>query len=583
MIFINKNILLLTTLGRLLRCGAISARNVLMAVLIGGTSLVMISGPQAQTAPRPDAGQILRESQPGAPLVPTQPAIPEIKAPTPAPTPPAPESDSKIRVDGIKFTGNSAFSDETLQAIVADSVGQRLDFGQLIQLIERVEARYKAAGYFLAQAYLPPQKIKDGTIEVAITEGRLGETRIEGESSISADVVFGYLDQLEKGKALTLPPLERQVLLINDLAGSKATLDMQAGSEAGTTDIVIAQKPDVPFNGRLEVSNHGSASTGEKRIGLNLISNSAFHQGERLTVSLLTTDTINLRSYNVSYDHPLGGKGLRLAATISRAEYNLGANFAALKGSGTSDSLRLGLGYPIIRSRTTNLRVQVEADRAKLNDQLQALGSDFNKGSRGLTFSTSFDTLDELGGGGSNRAEIKVKAGIISLSAGAAAPETDGSFNKTSLSLSRQQTVSKSLSANFQLSHQLASKNLDSSEKFGAGGPSSMPGYANGVGSGDVGNLLRLNLRWQANPDLGLSLFVDQAHLRLSHSPAPTLVGSNYKILKDYGATADWNIGKGLSLNALLGWVGVIDESTPIVAGSDYFRPRLWLSLAWGW
>jgi hemolysin activation/secretion protein len=279
----------------------------------------------------------------------------------------------------------------------------------------------------------------------------------------------------------------------------------------------------------------------------------------------------------------LGGTGWRLAATISRAEYNLGGALVALKGGGTADSLRLGLGYPIIRSRTTNWRIQAEGDHSKLNDQIKAVGTDFNKGSRGLTLTTSFDNQDEYLGGGSNRAELKYKFGRILLSEGAAAPETNGGFRKTSITLSRQQTINKEVSASVQLSHQLANKNLDSSEKFSAGGPSTMPGYANGVGSADIGNLLRLNLRWQANPDVALGFFVNKAQLRLSRSPAASLTTSNYKVLRDYGFSTDWNIGKGLSTNLFLASADITDDSTPIVPGGDFFRPRLWISLAWAW
>src|SRR5665647_1144318 len=97
-----------------------------------------------------------------------------------------------------------------------------------MQAVDAVEARYKQAGYFLAQGYLPPQNIHDGAIEIAISEGRLGETRLEGESRVSPDVLYAYLDRLPKNEALVIPRLERQVLLINELAGVHASLDLQS-------------------------------------------------------------------------------------------------------------------------------------------------------------------------------------------------------------------------------------------------------------------------------------------------------------------------------------------------------------------
>ncbi|MDP4029111.1 MAG: POTRA domain-containing protein [Gallionella sp.] len=176
----------------------------------------------------PDAGRILQESrQLGQPKPPAPGILPPIQAPAPSrPPAAAPSGEARVNVTQFTFTGNSALSQETLQAAVARWANRSLNFGELIQAVEAVEARYKEAGYFLAQAYLPPQKIRDGTIEIQVTEGRLGETRLEGESRVAPDVVFKYLDRLPKGQAVTLVNVERQILLVNELAGGRAALDL---------------------------------------------------------------------------------------------------------------------------------------------------------------------------------------------------------------------------------------------------------------------------------------------------------------------------------------------------------------------
>lgn len=536
----------------------------------------------AETAP--DAGRILQETRPPSEAPPSA-TIPPIKAPTPERAPiPAAKDEMRVQVTHFTFTGNSALSSELLNSAVAEWTGRSLNFGQLIQVVEQIEARYKQAGYFLAQAYLPPQSIRDGAIEIAIAEGRLGETRLEGESRIAPDVVFAYLDRLPKGEALTLPILERQVLLINELAGAQAALDLQAGEATGTTDLVIAQKVEDAYSARIDLNNHGSPSTGEKRIGLTLIANSPFAQGERFTGNILTTETRNLASYNLRYEHPLGGSGLRLSGTLSRAEYTLGGAFAALKASGTADSWRVGLGYPLIRSRATNLRVQAEIDQSKLHDNFESTGLKLDKQSHGLTVSANGDALDELLGGGTTRADLSLKIGTLALGPDAkaadippAGPNAEGNFQKISINLQRQQTLTRDLSLQLQLTHQLASKNLDSSEKLGAGGPATLPGYANGEVSADQGSIAKIALRWQINADWALSAFTDYASLRLYHDPLPSTT-VNQRQLRDVGLSADWNMAKGVSANLLVAWA-TGEEPTP----TDNDKPRLWFNLAWAW
>ncbi len=535
----------------------------------------------AQTPP--DAGRILQETRPAE--RPPAVTVPPIEAPAlPRKPVPAEAGDVRVNITHFTFTGNSALATAILEAAVAGWAGKLLNFGELIQAVEAIEARYKAAGHFLAQAYLPPQKIRDGAIEIAITEGRLAETRLEGESRIASDVLYRYLDRLPKGEALRLPILERQVLLINELAGGRASLDLQAGENPGSTDVVLALQTEDLISGRLESNNHGAPSTGVRRYGITANANSFFNLGERISLIALASENRGLASYNLRGELPVGGDGWLLIAGASRAEYSLGGAFADLKASGTADSVRFGAAYPILRSRAANLKLQVEADQSKLADKFQVAGIQLDKQSRGITATLSGDLMDELMGGGSTRANLALRSGRIMLGATAAAqdappggPGTAGAFTKATLTASRQQTVTRSITLQAQLTWQLAGKNLDSSEKFSLGGPTSIPGYVNGEATGDSGVHARIGARWQALPQLALTAFTNYAELRLARDPIPGTL-KNRKRLTDAGISADWMIDKHFSANAILAWAG---RETPNPADND--KPRFWFTLGYAW
>lgn len=532
----------------------------------------------------PDAGRILQETRPQPERTPPG-TLPPIRSPAlPHSAIPVVDGDVRVQVTRFDFTGNSSLSSETLRQAIAPWAGRSLNFGELMEAVEAVEVRYKQAGYFLAQGYLPPQKIHDGTIEIAISEGRLGEVRLEGESRVSPDVLYAYLDRLPKNDALVLPTLERQVLLINDLAGVHASLDLQAGDRSGTTDVVLIQQPEDLVTGRLDADNHGLPSTGEKRFSVTLNANSALNLGERVTFNVLTSENRRITSYYLRGDLPIGGDGWRLTASAARAEYSLGGAFSSLEASGTAEPLRIGVSYPLIRSRGANVRVQIEADRSKLVDKYRSLDTRLDKETRGLTASLSGDWLDELIGGGSTRVDLALRVGRLDLGPAASAidappfgPAAAGHFSKTTLAVQHQQTVTRGVSLQFLFSGQQAGKNLDSSEKFMLGGPTTLPGYAADEASGDSGVYARLGLRWQAMPELALTAFADYARLRLAHDPLPTAT-TNRKRLTDTGISADWMLGKNFSANAILAWAG---KEAPNPADND--KPRFWFSLSYVW
>lgn len=543
-------------------------------------SIISLSLPTAAIAAAPDAGQILRDTKPAAPLPPSrQPQeniVPETAKPV---AQPSPSDDVRVTISHFTFTGNVTFSQEVLHAAVADAENKPLNFGELMAVVDKVEAVYKKAGFFLAQAYLPPQKIKDGTIEISVSEGLIGQSRLEGESRIKPEVVFAYLDQLPKGAAVKLTEIERQILLINDLAGSRATLDLQASDEAGKTDIVIAQKQDPLITGRVEVNNHGMESTGKNRTGVFLNMNSPLKRGDRLNANWVRSENGDLASYALNYDLPIGAQGLHLNAGTSLSQYSLGDNFASLQASGTVRAYHVGTSYSVLRSRDTNLVFKLDAAHNDLQDNFKASGQFLDKFSNVITAGANLDWLDEWLGGGSNRAEVALTGGKLNLGAAALAQDinaTDGRYGKALLILQRDQTITTSVMLQAQALHQIALKNLDSSEKFSIGGPTTLPGYASGEASGDEGTLLKLKLNWRVRNDTALGIFADYAHINLAHDP---LAGTDNKHhFSDGGLSLDWQGTQGLTASMLVAWAG---SEKPNPADND--RPRFWANVGYNW
>ena len=59
----------------------------------------------------------------------------------------------------------------------------------------QVTNRLKESGYFLAEAYLPPQKAEDGVVEIAVLEGSIGRVRVEqkGDVPVSPSIIDGII------------------------------------------------------------------------------------------------------------------------------------------------------------------------------------------------------------------------------------------------------------------------------------------------------------------------------------------------------------------------------------------------------
>ena len=207
-------------------------------VLLALACVCAYAQPAARPAGAPDAGQVLEQTrQPLRLPPPAEPVLPKPPEPTPA-LPASPQL--KVKVQSFTFTGNTLYPEEALQAQVQEFIGKELDFEGLNDAATKVRAFYRTRGYFLAQAYLPRQTIREGSVEIGIIEGRIGEVELDKKpgAHFADSLLVGILGtHLKQGQIITETGLERPLLIINDLPGAQVTSEIRPSKTLGAADL----------------------------------------------------------------------------------------------------------------------------------------------------------------------------------------------------------------------------------------------------------------------------------------------------------------------------------------------------------
>ena len=343
--------------------------------------------------------------------------------------------------------------------------------------------------------------------------------------------VEAFLSQIDRTSPPQSSGVDRAVLLLGDVPGTGAIdAKLSAGAQVGETVLSVGVAAAPAVNGRVELDNFGGLYTGRTRLGASVNANSLLGHGERFSARLLASNG-NLLSGNVRADAPLGSSGLSANAGLSRTTYELGDVFKALDVTGRSDSLELGLRYPLMRSSASNVYASINAEMRDLRDEVRSTNTITDKSADLATLGLNGDWRDSLLGGGVTLASLGVTSGKVSIDSidaaelDAVAAKTAGSYSKWVWSLERQQAIARGVTFSASLRGQQASKNLDSSEKFSLGGPNGVRAYASGEASGDEGWLGSLELRYGIMPSLNASVFHDFG--RVSVNAKPYLDGSN--------------------------------------------------------
>jgi hemolysin activation/secretion protein len=454
----------------------------------------------------------------------------------------------KIVVKTLSIKGARAYSEAELIAVTGFQVGTELNLNQLQEMAARISRFYHQHGYFAAQAYLPAQDIRDGNLSFMVMEGHYGKINLRNQSNVSDSLLQSYVENLREKDVITAPDLEHSLLLLSDLPGIKINSVLAPGSNLGESNLAINVEQGPRLSGSVDVDNAGNRYTGEYRYGLTLNLNEPLGMGDIASLRALTSGD-GLRYARASYQMQLGK--LKAGVAYSALEYELGEEFESLGAHGSTKVSSVFLGYPLIRSRDTNLYGQLGFDAKVFKGYVDAVGSVADKKSKQFVASLYGDFRGTMGAGTQTNYSLSLTAGEIDLqspvlrSFDAITAKQNGHFNKLNFSVTRLQNLSDSLGLYGSLSGQFASKNLDVSEKMELGGMYAVRAYPEGEAFADQGVLANLELRWQPpfqvtnSSQLQLSAFVDAGRVDINKNPWTQ--ANNHRSLSGAGLGVSWS------------------------------------------
>jgi len=497
--------------------------------------VLMLASVIVQAQQRPDAGQVLEQTREPLRLPPpAEPVLPKPPEPRRA-LPSTPQL--KVKVEQFAFSGNTLYAEEVLQKQVEEFLGKELDFEGLNEAATKVRAFYRARGYFLAQAYLPQQTIRNGRVEIGIIEGRVGEVELDRRagSHISEKLLAGILGaHFKQGQVITETGLERPLLIINDLPGAQVTSEIRPSKTVGAADLRInVSEEGGRLNGYVDADNQGNRFTGEYRIGTNLNWNTPLGYGDQATFRGFVSDE-GMWYTRFAYLIPVGYYGTRAGVSYSKFEYRLAKDFASLNGSGEGEVKSIYAFHPILRTRNANFIAQLSYEDKRLVDVTRNPPpgtleerdiSDYKLGVVG-------DFRDGIFGGGLNAYAATITLGDL----GIAPPpvleadqttghHTAGSFIKYNVDARRLQRLSDHANLLISFSGQKASKNLASAEKFSLGGPNGVRAFPVGEATADIGMIATVEGRYilprlkALGGDFTVLAFYDHGWARINETP----------------------------------------------------------------
>ncbi len=264
--------------------------------------------------------QLPRDNQPPSTLPLPEPKTPE-KIPSPAdlipqpqpqiPSDTAPDAPQVIKVDQFVVTGSTVFSQADFDAVTAPYVGRTITLAELFQARSAITQLYVEKGYITSGAFIPPQQLKSGIVEIQVIEGKLEKINVTGTKRLNP----GYVSS-RVGLA-TQTPLNRNKLLESlrllqlDPLIQNLSAELSAGTRPGESLLELKVSEAKTLDFKITLDNNRSPSVGTDRRRLQLYEGNLFGFGDAASVGYTNTNGSN--SVDLSYTIPLSPRNTTLS------------------------------------------------------------------------------------------------------------------------------------------------------------------------------------------------------------------------------------------------------------------------------
>ena len=537
-------------------------------------------------------------------------ALPQIE--TTKPVQPSAPTGNEVRFTPTRFVleGIHSLPESAVQAVLQPWLNIPVSFEDLRRACDAIQNLYRDKG-FTVQAVVPPQKVQDGVVKILITEAKLGKVTVEtpkGETRFSKERAASYITYANPiNEPLNMESLQRAIIILNETPGVTANVQLQRGANKGDVDVNVQLTQPELLQGRVEVNNYGSRTTGANQAVVSLNLNGPLGIGDFASLNTISSQGSQYLQGLISL--PVDENGLRFGISGTYLQYIDVSNYTDNGGKGTAWTTGFSAAYPVLRSAGANLNASLNYDIKSYNNinfLTDTVTSAYNINN--LSAGLSGNVADNLFG------SPAVSAGTVTLVLGhlqmlatspvsygaydvpnssptAYAPITPSNFAKATFSALRNQQLfgDDTTSLYTSLSGQLASVNLNSAEQIYLGGPYGVRAYPLSQSGGAQGGLFSLELRQKLETKLMVYGFFDAGVVQQYKALYPSWQGetnaNNTYSLMGAGFGVKWDY-VGWNLGAMVAWkVGInpLYSSTGQAVNTDgtTTQPRGWVTAAY--
>lgn len=276
-----------------------------------------------------------------------------------------------VAIAGVDITGQLPGTEAATAKITDSLIGGRIPVSRIFTAAQDIEAAYADAGYILARVVLPAQSLQDGgRLKLVVVDGFIERIDTSAVPAKLEPRLTTLTSDLLNRRGLRLAELERRLLLAGDTFGVSLGSALATGESPGGT-VVILEPEYRSITGFVGVDNAQSGGLGNWSFDAGIELNGYLGYGEAIYARASSAPNFGGENGFFSADpqqrtvalgivFPIGADGLTFNLEASQSDAAPESDVAV--SSSRFQRISARLSYPYIRSRQTNVNVQIGLD-----------------------------------------------------------------------------------------------------------------------------------------------------------------------------------------------------------------------------
>ncbi|HOW35068.1 MAG TPA: POTRA domain-containing protein [Candidatus Omnitrophota bacterium] len=223
-----------------------------------------------------------------------------VDAQIPKPTLPA----GKTKIDRIDVIGSTFLAQEAIDEIKAGFENKELNAKQMQKAADLITRAYSREGYITSYAYIVPDKLSSGILEIMVVEGKTGTIEFQGNKHFSTKLLEKKIT-LKEGQPFNFRQLNKDIYRINKHPDRKVSVACDPNVQTGRTNIVITVKDKSTLHSTLQVDNYGSEYIFQRRYKTYLTHNNITGHDDSVTIKVQRTEADAHQLADIDYFLPL--------------------------------------------------------------------------------------------------------------------------------------------------------------------------------------------------------------------------------------------------------------------------------------